>query len=719
MTHLRDTLPPVKILLIEDNPGDARLVQIALSEQVPHKFLITWMERLIDALALMDAEPFDIVLSDLLLPDSTGLATVQAIFAHSPAMPLVVLTGSNGKDTGHEVIRLGAQDFIAKHELSAEILGWKLHYAIERQHLKRQLHQANTALEQRVSERTTELQTALQDLSQSEIRHRSLFQGALDAIFITDEHSHIVDANPAACRVSGYSVEELKGRHYAELIPAHFRTRARQAISEFRLSGIMDMEFPFLVRDGHERTVRVSGSSISGGLYVCIARDITERKQAAEAMKRLAYNDALTQLPNRAALQMRLNKAIEQAQAYGHSMALLLLDLNNFREINDTLGHHNGDRVLMQVAGRLSSVLGESDVLARLGGDEFAVLLPQLADRDHIDKVVHKIHDVLRPEVMVEGVPLDVQTAIGIALYPEHGRDADTLLRHADVAMYTAKETHCSHLLYSSKADHYNPQQLALMAELRLGLQREELTLHYQPQVDIKTGHVVGVEALVRWQHPTRGLLYPDTFIPAAEKTGLIAPLTTWVLANALRQQQIWHLAGIELHISVNLSVRNLQQADIVSEISNALRSSGVQPEWLTLEITESAIMIDPERAKSVLAQLHDLGVNLAIDDFGIGHSSLAYLKQLPIDTVKVDKSFVMDLENPANAAIVRATIDLAHNLGLWVIAEGVEDESALDTLILLGCEQAQGYHMSRPQTVDKLGEWLLKSPWGLPLESA
>ena len=373
----------------------------------------------------------------------------------------------------------------------------------------------------------------------------------------------------------------------------------------------------------------------------------------------------------------------------------------------------------MQVAGRLSSALGESDVLSRLGGDEFAVLLPHLADKDHIDKVVHKILDVLRPEVMVEGVPLDVQTAIGIALYPEHGRDADTLLRHADVAMYTAKETNCSHLLYSSESDHYNPQQLALMAELRLGLQREELTLHYQPLVELKTGHVVGVEALVRWQHPTRGLLYPDTFIPAAEKTGLIAPLTTWVLANALRQQQIWHLAGIGLHISVNLSVRNLQQADIVREISGALRSSGVKPEWLTLEITESAIMIDPERAKSVLAELHDLGVNLAIDDFGIGHSSLAYLKQLPIDTVKVDKSFVMDLENPTNAAIVRATIDLAHNLGLGVTAEGVEDESALDTLILLGCEQAQGYHMSRPQAVDQLGEWLRKSPWGLPYESA
>lgn len=714
MTQVTDNPPPIRILLVEDNPGDARLVQLALAEQVTHEFLITWMQRLADALLLIDGEHFDIVLSDLTLPDSTGLATVQAILARAPAMPVVVLTGSDCREIGQGAIRLGAQDFIAKIELSAEVLGWKLHYAIERQHLKKQLHEVNSTLGQCVSDRTAELEATLRHLSLSEHRYRALFEGALDAIFVTDEDSHIVDANPAACRLSGYSLEELKGRHCTELVPVHFRSQAKQIIAEFRQSGVMDKELPLLTRNRQERILRVSGSCISAGLYVNIARDITERKQANDAMKRLAYNDSLTQLPNRTALLMHLARVISQAQDSDQKMALLLLDLNNFREINDTLGHHNGDRVLMQVGGRLSSVLGRSDLLARLGGDEFAVLLPRVDDDQQVNQVIAKILDVLRPEVLIEGVPLDVQTAIGIALYPEHGADADALLRHADVALYGAKEMGCPHLLYSSQSDHYNPQQLALMAELRLGLQRNELTLHYQPVINLKTGYVIGVEALVRWQHPTRGLLYPDTFIPAAEKTGLIAPLTSWVLANALRQQNRWCRAGMELHVSVNLSVRNLQQPDIVSEISESLHNAGVTPQWLTLEITESSMMTDPERARAVLFELHDLGVNLAIDDFGIGHSSMAYLKQLPVDRMKVDKSFVMDFQNPANAVIVRATIDLAHNLGLLVTAEGVEDELALASLTQLGCEQAQGYFMSRPQTAAKLEEWLFKSPWGL-----
>ena len=443
--------------------------------------------------------------------------------------------------------------------------------------------------------------------------------------------------------------------------------------------------------------------------------EITARKRAEAEVERLAYSDPLTGLPNRTALYIRLGQAIQQAQSDGRAMALLLMDLNDFREINDTLGHHIGDQVLVQVADRLRGALWESDVLARLGGDEFAVFLPRLADKAHINLVLDKIFTALRPVFLIEGAPLDVQSAIGIALYPDHGQDADTLLQHADVALYSAKDRNLSHLFYSSESDHYNPQQLVLMAELRLALQREELTLHYQPVVDIKSGKTVGVEALVRWQHPGRGLLYPDTFIPAAEKTGLIAPLTTWVLVNALRQQHRWQRAGINLNVSVNLSVRNLQQTDIVAEVSDTLLRTGVKPECLTLEITESAIMVDPGRAKAVLTELHDLGIRFAIDDFGIGHSSLAYLQQLPVDKMKVDKSFVMDFKNPANAAIVRATIDLAHNLGLSVTAEGVEDEGALKALKLLGCDHAQGYYLSRPQAMDKLTVWLRESPWGLP----
>ncbi len=442
--------------------------------------------------------------------------------------------------------------------------------------------------------------------------------------------------------------------------------------------------------------------------------EVTAHKQAEADIERLAYSDALTGLPNRTALRMHLEQSVQLAKNHARTMAILLLDLNNFREINDTLGHQNGDKVLVQLADRLRSALRPSDIVARLGGDEFAVLLSRLADKDHINLVIAKVLAAMRQPLMIADVPLDVQTAIGIALFPDHGQDADTLLQHADVALYAAKEKNLTHLLYSRESDDYNPQQLALMGELRLAIQREELTLHYQPVVDIKTGKTVGVEALVRWQHPSRGLIYPDTFIPAAEKTGLIASLTTWVLANALRQQHRWQRAGIDLNVSVNLSVRNLQQPDIVDEVRDMLLSSGVSPEKLTLEITETAIMVDPDRAKEVLTELHNFGIRFAIDDFGMGHSSLAYLKNLPVDKMKVDKSFVMDFKNPANAAIVRATIDLAHNLGLSVTAEGVEDESALNALGLLGCDHAQGYFLSRPQTVDKLSAWLSNSPWGL-----
>lgn len=494
----------------------------------------------------------------------------------------------------------------------------------------------------------------------------------------------------------------------AYLLTRHLRTLAQAA------RAIQSGDYSVRVAAAGRDEVAVAAHAFNA-MAQTVEHDVAERKRVEAEIEYLAYSDVLTGLPNRTALYKNLEQAVEKALNHSHALAILLLDLNNFREINDTLGHQNGDRILVQVADRLRRALWVSDIVARMGGDEFAVLLPRLADKVHIDFVVEKIVAALRPSFLIEGVPLDVQTAIGIALYPEHGHDADTLLQHADVALYNAKAGHLMHLIYSSESDHYNPQQLALMAELRMALQNEHLTLHYQPVIDLKAGKAVGVEALVRWQHPSRGLLSPDIFIPTAEKTGLITPLTSWVLANALRQQHLWHRAGINLRISVNISVRNLQQPDIVDEIRAILLGSNVAPEYLTLEITESAIMVDPGRAKTVLTELHNLGIHFAIDDFGIGHSSLAYLQQLPVDMLKVDKSFVMDFENPANAAIVRATIDLAHNLGLSVTAEGVEDEATLNTLKLLGCNYAQGYYLSHPQAVDKLGVWLRESPWAMP----
>ena len=544
-------------------------------------------------------------------------------------------------------------------------------------------------------------------LTESERRYRLLFEGASDGIFITDEQSRIVDANLAASRLSGFRLEEVKGETVDVLVPPHFRARLGGVIADYKRTGQLKGEFPLQTSTGEERIANVTGNRVTDGLYVNIFHDVTEERRRQDMIQRLAYTDTLTDLANRTALHTHLAKAIQVARARRESLGLLIMDLNDFRQINDCLGHQNGDILLIQVAGRLRTTLWDSDLVARLGGDEFAVLLPRLAAGEHIKIVVQKIVQTLEAPFMVGGVPIDVQAAIGIALHPDHGDDADTLLRRADMAMYAAKAGHQSYAIYDPATDRTDAQQLALIAELREAIHADQLVLYYQPKISLQTGCVKGMEALVRWPHATRGMILPDDFIPMAEHTGLVNPLTTWVLGNALRQTRLWRKAGYGLSISVNLSARNLQQPDIVTEIQDLVHGGGVPPAALTLEVTESAIMVDPQRAHAILAELRAFGLRISIDDFGIGHSSLAYLKELPVDQLKVDKSFVMDFTDKRNAAIVRSTIDLAHNLGLQVTAEGVEDELTLGALKAFGCDEAQGYHIGRPMPVAAISVWL------------
>lgn len=438
-----------------------------------------------------------------------------------------------------------------------------------------------------------------------------------------------------------------------------------------------------------------------------VEHDITERTQAEMRIERLAYHDELTGLPNRIALDRQLLKSIHHAATTRETLALMVMDMVDFRVINDTLGHQNGDSLLIQVAERLRATLWESDMVARLGGDEFAVLLPHLAHAEHIDSIVKKVAQALEVPFQVAGVMLDVQMAIGIALYPEHGEDANLLLSHADIAMYEAKEKQQTSALYDPATDHTDSQQLALITELRQAIHTDQLTLHYQPVLSLATGKPVGMEALVRWPHPTRGMIFPDQFIPMAEHTGLIHPLTLWVLRSALRQLQVWRNAGHELYMAVNLSVVDLRQPQIVANIQQILAEYAVPAKLLVLEITESAVMLDPIHAQKVLRTLRDLGIQLSVDDFGIGHASLVYLKTLPFHKLKVDKSFVMDLDDDDNAAIVLSVIELAHRLNLSVTAEGVEDQSILDQLRLFNCDTAQGYFICRPVPIDAINAWL------------
>jgi diguanylate cyclase (GGDEF)-like protein len=440
----------------------------------------------------------------------------------------------------------------------------------------------------------------------------------------------------------------------------------------------------------------------------------TERVQAEEAVRHQATHDALTDLPNRVLLHARVTAALDDAPDDAGPLALLLLDLDHFKEVNDTFGHERGDALLQEVAARLRGVVRVSDTVARLGGDEFAVLLPGM-DAAGAGRVAEAICATLDAPLRVEEQMLRVGASVGIALGPVHGVDGPTLLRRADVAMYAAKRARTGHAVYDPAQDGHSPERLALIGELRTAIERGALALHYQPQVDLTSGRVCGVEALVRWPHPERGLIPPDRFISLAEQTGLIEPLTQWVLAEAVRQCREWQRTGVLLTVSVNLSMWNLHDPVLPERVAGLLREHGVSPAWLRLELTESALMADPGRALDVLTRLAGLGVRLAVDDFGVGYSSLAYLKTLPVDELKIDKGFVRAMAtDTADAAIVASTVELGHALGLRVVAEGIEDRVTWDALAEMGCDVAQGYYLSRPLAPDALAGWLRESPWAV-----
>jgi diguanylate cyclase (GGDEF)-like protein len=436
-------------------------------------------------------------------------------------------------------------------------------------------------------------------------------------------------------------------------------------------------------------------------------RLIDSLREKAEENERLALHDVLTGLPNRALFQATVRQAIATSARDQFSFGVMLMDLNRFKEVNDTLGHHNGDQLLKEIALRLTEVLRERDLVARLGGDEFAILLADLANDEAARAAAAKILDALRDPLELQELTLDVGASLGMAIYPRDGADAETLLQRADVAMYLAKESHSGFELYSYDRDSYSPDRLSLSAELRAAIEQDDLTLVFQPKVDLKSGRVYGFEALARWYHPRHEFVPPDEFVPIAERTGLIKPLTSCVLSAALHRCALWAEQGDNVGVSVNVSARSLLDTAFPREVACLLRRWGVPASLLGLEITESSIMADPERSREVLSELSEMGVSLSIDDFGTGYSSLSHLKRLPVDEIKIDRSFVMGMARDENdAVIVRSTIELAHNLGLRVVAEGVETKNDLDRLGSWGCDVAQGYYLSRPLPIDRIREW-------------
>ena len=443
-------------------------------------------------------------------------------------------------------------------------------------------------------------------------------------------------------------------------------------------------------------------------LFRIVARASTKLRRQAEDNEYLALHDSLTGLPNRSLFHERAGQAILVAKREGWNVAVMIMDLDRFKEINDTLGHHHGDLVLQEIGNRLEPLLRESDTVARLGGDEFAVLLPHVVDAKATLQVADKIQQALEKPFYIQGLALDIDASVGIAICPNHGKDVHALLRRADVAMYVAKQTGTGRRIYTEEIDHNTPDKLGLGGDLRNAIERNELVLHYQPLVGLKDDKVRNVEALVRWVHPEQGILPPTEFIAIAERGGLIGPLTKSVLSTALRQCHAWDRAGLNVNVAVNLSVRNLLDPRFPNEVSRLLKKWQVDPIRLELEITESSIMADPARAMEVLTVLHNLGVRLAVDDFGTGYSSLSSLKRLPIDAVKIDKTFIQNMQNDENdLLIVQSIIELAHNLGLEVVAEGVESPEIADMLKLLKCDFIQGWHKGRPVPASEV-PWLL-----------
>jgi len=445
--------------------------------------------------------------------------------------------------------------------------------------------------------------------------------------------------------------------------------------------------------------------------------ETTKWKEVITRLHVLATTDSLTGLPNRSLLYDRLTQTIAAARRDGGTqVALMLMDLDHFKEINDTLGHPAGDEVLRQVAARLTPLLRDSDTLARLGGDEFAVILPDVANGlEAAHMVAETIAGAFSLPFFYEGRDLYLGVGIGIALYPDHGEDVDTLMSRADLAMYGSKHKGIGSVVYQHKANDSSEHRLQLASELRRALERDEFVLHYQPKIELKSGLAYGVEALIRWQHPELGLILPDQFISFAERSGLIQPITDWLIETLAIQCRRWEEDGSNLSVALNVSASSFQNPKLLQRLHDTLTTGPMlgRASQLEIEITENTLMADIEHGSHVLRQLRELGVTVAIDDFGTGYSSLSYLKQLPIQSIKIDKSFVINMaQDASDAAIVRSTIELAHNLGYEVVAEGVESGDTLSLLTHMGCDNAQGYFMGRPVPIEQIPLWLAESPW-------
>lgn len=555
-----------------------------------------------------------------------------------------------------------------------------------------------------------------EQLIAGEARIRAVMDNVVDAVITMDETGIIESANKAVRNVFGYTPEELLGCHVNMLMPSLPRDEQEQFMEGFvtlehsRGSGV-GREISGRRKDGNiiPLDLAVSEMHLHGRRYfIGIARDITERKEQMAAVRYQALHDGLTDLPNRTLFSDRLHQAVLSAAREERSLALIIMDLDHFKEINDSLGHHCGDMILQQVANRVRAVLRESDTVARLGGDEFALLLPS-ADLDDAMHIAKKLLAALDRPFELESRSFPVGASLGVGMFPEHGRDGTTLMKRADMAMYEAKRDKTGFAVYDAARDQFSSRNLSLIGDLRAAIEAGQLALYFQPIVNLQTGRVCAAEALVRWRHPRRGLMYPGDFIPLAEQAGLIKVVTLWVLQQAVAQHRTWWQAGVDLDMVINISGYNLHDRSFAEGVAEIMR--GVDDDLIShfgFEITETAMMSDPARALDMFRTLEGMGISLSVDDYGTGYSSIVFLKQAAVKVLKIDKSFIIAMSgNDSDAVIVRSSIELAHNLGLQVVAEGVEDKQSYGILTAWGCDAAQGYYISQALKPEEFSRWL------------
>ncbi|MDH5547320.1 MAG: EAL domain-containing protein [Gammaproteobacteria bacterium] len=552
-------------------------------------------------------------------------------------------------------------------------------------------------------------------LSDSETRIRAVMDNVVDGIVILKDNGLVEGINPAVTTIFGYTETDLLGKHIDKLVPEKNNPSDDNILGvpgvpdEISLLGIA-REISGRRKNGTVFPMDVALSEMLVGkerFYICIIRDITSRKARTAALRYQAMHDALTDLPNRTLLMDRLQQALRSAERERNDVAILLLDLDRFKEVNDTLGHHVGDKLLQQIAHRLRMVLRESDTVARLGGDEFCVLLPY-ADTNQAMFTARKIINSVEKPVSLEGQTMTVGASIGIAVYPQHGDNPAILLQRSDVAMYVAKRGSKGFSVYDSNKDQHSLRHLSISSDLRAAIERDELKVYYQPKVNLRDNRVNGFEALVRWQHPDLGMLLPEEFVPVAEQSGLIRSLSLCVLRLALKECADFLTDMNELRLSVNLSMRDLSDSRFIDDIAAVLNDFHVPAGKIKFEITETALMEHPQKTIRTLNQLNSMGLRLSIDDYGIGYSGLSYLKQLPVNELKIDKSFGMSLMSDGNSAVImRSTIDMAHELGLKVVAEGIETREAYELLRNLGCDSVQGFYISPPLPISDALHWV------------